>query len=58
MKVPLRIYCGITKIRGRSIFLDFVSNPYQRINTINELRDLIYIYHSKEWIPIITSQKP
>ena len=41
-------YCGIIRIRGGSIFVEFVGTPHPRIYILNELISKIFIEHFNE----------
>ena len=55
-------YCGIIRIHGGSIFVEFVGTPHPRICIFNEIIIKIFIEHfnKKEWyatLPIVYINK-
>ena len=42
------IYCGIIRIRGGSIFVEFVGTHHPRIYILNEIISKIFIEHFNE----------
>ena len=49
MRIRIKVrYCGIIRVRGGSIFVEFVGTPHPRIYILNETVSKIFIEHFNE----------